>query len=66
MTQHLDFTVEGMTCGGCVAKVERTLAKVTGIDRAEVNLATHRATVTAEIVPEVLPAVISKESLAKV
>ncbi|MBT7647189.1 MAG: heavy metal translocating P-type ATPase, partial [Rhodospirillaceae bacterium] len=52
MTQHLDFTVEGMTCGGCVAKVERTLAKVTGIDRAEVNLATHRATVTAEIVPD--------------
>jgi P-type Cu+ transporter len=52
MTQHLDFTVEGMTCGGCVAKVERTLAKVAGIDKAEVNLATHRATVTAEILPD--------------
>jgi Cu+-exporting ATPase len=52
MTQHLDFTVEGMTCGGCVAKVERTLAKVAGIDRAEVNLATHRATVSAEILPD--------------
>jgi Cu+-exporting ATPase len=52
MTQHLDFTVDGMTCGGCVAKVERTLARVAGIAKAEVNLATHRATVTAEILPD--------------
>ena len=52
MTRHLDFTVDGMTCGGCVAKVERTLARVDGVDKAEVNLATHRATVTAEILPD--------------
>ncbi len=52
MTQQIDFTVEGMTCGGCVAKVERTLAKVSGVDDAEVNLATHRARVRAEILPD--------------
>lgn len=52
MTRHLDFTVDGMTCGGCVAKVERTLARVDGVDKAEVNLATHRATVTVEILPD--------------
>jgi Cu+-exporting ATPase len=39
------FPIEGMTCASCVARVEKVLAKVPGVDSAEVNLATERATV---------------------
>jgi copper-transporting P-type ATPase V len=44
----IDFTVEGMTCGSCAARVERVLAKTEGVADAEVNLATGRAHVTLE------------------
>lgn len=37
--------VEGMTCGGCVARVERALQSVPGVAGARVNLSTKIATV---------------------
>ncbi|MEK8033140.1 heavy metal translocating P-type ATPase [Ideonella sp. DXS29W] len=37
--------VSGMTCASCVSRVEKALAKVPGVVRASVNLATERATV---------------------
>ncbi len=43
----LDLTVEGMTCGSCSARVQRTLEKRDDIERAEVNFATGRARVYA-------------------
>src|ERR1700682_4892957 len=42
---RLDFPVKGMHCAACVAKVERALRGVDGVDDANVNLATERATV---------------------
>src|SRR5688572_17573279 len=42
----LTIGVDGMTCASCVARVERALKKVTGVDNATVNLATEKATVT--------------------
>ena len=45
-TRVLDFSVEGMTCGSCAARVERTLAESHGVADAEVNFATGRAHVT--------------------
>jgi len=39
--------IEGMTCASCVARVERALLKVPGVERVAVNLATERATVQA-------------------
>jgi Cu+-exporting ATPase len=39
------FRVEGMTCASCVARIERALARVPGVDAATVNLATAKATV---------------------
>ncbi|MFO1294227.1 MAG: heavy metal translocating P-type ATPase [Rubrivivax sp.] len=39
--------IEGMTCASCVARVEKALLKVPGVERAAVNLATERATVHA-------------------
>ncbi|MDP2401563.1 MAG: copper ion binding protein, partial [Actinomycetota bacterium] len=41
----VSFAVSGMTCASCVAVVEKTLAKVAGVESATVNLATESATV---------------------
>jgi Cu+-exporting ATPase len=37
--------IEGMHCAGCVASVERSLAKLDGVREASVNLATESAVV---------------------
>ncbi len=41
----LDLGIGGMTCASCVARVERALRKVPGVDEASVNLATESARV---------------------
>ncbi len=41
----LDLGVGGMTCASCVARVERALKKVPGVQEAAVNLATESARV---------------------
>jgi Cu+-exporting ATPase/Au+-exporting ATPase len=40
------LTIQGMSCAGCVGRVERALRAVPGVARADVNLATGRATIT--------------------
>ena len=40
--------VEGMTCASCVARVEKALAAVAGVEEASVNLATEVANVKAQ------------------
>jgi P-type Cu+ transporter len=40
------FGVSGMTCASCVETIQRSLADLQGIDTANVNLATERATVS--------------------
>lgn len=42
-----ELSVTGMTCAGCVSKVQKALAGVPGVLDASVNLATGRATVRA-------------------
>jgi P-type Cu+ transporter len=44
--QTLAIGVGGMTCASCVARVERALKKVPGVESAAVNLATEKATVS--------------------
>src|SRR5574343_473417 len=41
----IELSVRGMTCAACVARVERALKKVPGVDEAQVNFATEVATV---------------------
>ena len=37
----LTIDIDGMTCAGCVGRAERALSAVQGVEKAEVNLATH-------------------------
>ena len=43
--QQVGLPIEGMTCASCVARVEKALAKVPGVERVAVNLASERADV---------------------
>jgi len=43
----MDLTIEGMTCGHCVAAVERALRAVEGVSDVSVDLEAGTATVAA-------------------
>jgi len=45
-TTQVELAITGMTCASCVARVERKLGRVAGVQAAGVNLTTERATVT--------------------
>lgn len=45
MTTELTIPISGMTCATCVIHVEKALRDVTGVDSAQVNLATETARV---------------------
>jgi Cu+-exporting ATPase len=47
MSTTFTLPIEGMTCASCVGRVEKSLAKVAGVEQVAVNLATEAATVTA-------------------
>ena len=47
MSTSFTLSIAGMTCASCVARVEKALQAVPGVESAEVNLATERATVRA-------------------
>jgi Cu+-exporting ATPase len=49
----VSLPIEGMTCASCVARVERAIRAVPGVRDVAVNLATERASVTAD--PGVAP-----------
>ncbi len=44
-SQTMTIPIEGMSCASCVARIEKGLCALPGIQRASVNLATERATV---------------------
>ena len=41
----IDLPIEGMTCASCVSRVERSLKRLDGVEQANVNLATERASI---------------------
>ncbi|HYC48931.1 MAG TPA: heavy-metal-associated domain-containing protein [Burkholderiales bacterium] len=48
--QTVTMKVKGMTCGGCVASVERVLSDLDGVDKVDVSL--QRGEATVEYAPE--------------
>ena len=57
-----ELAVGGMTCASCVAHVTRGLSRVPGVETANVNLATERATIehAADVEPATLIAAIER------
>ncbi len=55
-----ELQIEGMTCAACVARVEKALIGVEGVESANVNFATHQARVLVSetINPEFLQAAV--------
>jgi len=45
------LNISGMTCASCVLRVEKALAKTPGVTNANVNFATHEATVIGHAEP---------------
>jgi Cu+-exporting ATPase len=54
--QQLTLPIAGMTCASCSSKVQDSLSKVPGVEKASVNLATERATLqfNGDFEPEAL------------
>lgn len=48
MSKKINLSVEGMSCGHCVKKVEEILSKVEAVKKVKVNLKKNEALVTAE------------------
>ncbi len=58
MSQHsVTLSLEGMTCAGCVGRVERALAALPGVEEVAVNLATETATLRYDDVEALKPVV---------
>ncbi len=46
--ESIELKIEGMSCEHCVARTEKALAAVTGVNEVEVRLEPGAATVTGE------------------
>ncbi|SAK77963.1 cation-transporting ATPase membrane protein [Caballeronia glebae] len=57
-----ELAVSGMTCASCVARVEKVLKRVPGVESVAVNLATEKATVhaSAAVTDDQLVAAVAK------
>ncbi|RQW69528.1 heavy metal translocating P-type ATPase [Halomonas sp. YLB-10] len=48
------LAIQGMTCAGCVASVQKALAATPGVEHAEVNFASHTARIHGDVDAEAL------------
>ncbi|THC42514.1 heavy metal translocating P-type ATPase [Massilia sp. Mn16-1_5] len=54
------FDISGMTCASCVARVEKAIRAVPGVEEVGVNLATERASVHGSAAPGAILAAVKK------
>lgn len=45
-SENVIMNITGMTCAACATRIEKNLAKVPGVQKANVNLATEKASIT--------------------
>ena len=43
--ENVTLSITGMTCAACATRIEKNIAKVPGVQKANVNLATEKASV---------------------
>lgn len=55
-----ELSVEGMSCASCVGRVERALQGLPGVEEANVNLATERASIRSNLPVDTLIAAVSE------
>lgn len=60
--EHSEFTLPGVRCAGCIAKIETGLAPVDGVRAARVNFTTRRVAIdhAPEVTPEQLRAALAR------
>ena len=44
-TERIDFPIVGMSCASCASKIQKSLSNLEGVEKANVNFATSKATV---------------------
>ncbi len=54
------FTVTGMSCAACVARVEKAINSLPGVESCAVSLLTHAMTVTGEVEPAAVVTAVEK------
>lgn len=59
MSELVTLKIEGMTCASCVARVEKSLLKVPGVEAASINLATEKAQIRLGESTVALPSLIA-------
>jgi P-type Cu+ transporter len=57
--QTATYAVRGMHCASCSAVIERSLKKLSGVERAEVNYGTEKAKISYD------PSLVSPEALSR-
>ncbi|MGI6452248.1 MAG: heavy metal translocating P-type ATPase [Syntrophomonadaceae bacterium] len=63
MSNQKSIKISGMSCAACAARIEKGLSKLEGVESAQVNLATERATIRYDdllVTPAQLEEVIAK------
>lgn len=60
MSRQTVFEVNGMKCGGCVAKAREALQAVPGLVDAKVDLAGKSAVITGDVDPAAVIAALGK------
>ncbi|MBI3334221.1 heavy-metal-associated domain-containing protein [Candidatus Pacearchaeota archaeon] len=48
MTRKIKLLIEGMHCASCASNVEKSLKKVQGVEKVNVNILTHKGIVEAD------------------
>ncbi|WP_312098653.1 heavy metal translocating P-type ATPase [Niallia sp.] len=44
-TEYITLSITGMTCAACASRIEKNMSKVPGVHKANVNLATEKASI---------------------
>lgn len=58
------FSIKGLDCPNCAAKLESMLAKLDGVDSAKINFLTEKITIESELDAEELLLALRKTALA--